>query len=29
MKPIGVKDITYINIGRKVNDKDSKFKVVD
>ena len=29
MKPIGVKDITYINIGKKVNDKDPKFKVVD
>ena len=27
MKPIYVKDNTYINIGKKVNDKDPKFKV--
>ena len=29
MKPIDVKDNTYINIGKKVNDKDLKFKVGD
>ena len=29
MKPINVKDNTYINIGKEVNDKDSKFKVGD
>ena len=29
MKPIDVKDNTYINIGKKVNDKDPKFKVGD
>ena len=28
MKPIDVKDNTYINIGREVNDKDPKFKVI-
>ena len=28
-KPIDVKDNTYINIGKKVNDKDPKFKVRD
>ena len=28
MKPIDVKDNTYINIGREVNDKDPKFKLV-
>ena len=27
MKPIDVKDNTYINIGKEVNDKDPKFKV--
>ena len=27
MKPIDVKDNTYINIGKEVNDKDLKFKV--
>ena len=27
MKPINVKDNTYINIGKEVNDKDPKFKV--
>ena len=29
MKPIGVKNNTYINIGKEVNDKDPKFKVAD
>ena len=29
MKPTDVKDNTYINIGKEVNDKDSKFKVGD
>ena len=29
MKPINVKDNTYINIGKKVNYKDPKFKVGD
>ena len=29
MKPIDVKDNTYINIGKEVNDKDTKFKVGD
>ena len=29
MKPIGVKDNTYINNGKEVNDKDPKFKVAD
>ena len=29
MQPIDVKDNTYINIGREVNDKDPKFKVGD
>ena len=29
MKPIDVKDNTYINIGKEVNDKDCKFKVGD
>ena len=27
MKPIDVKHNTYFNIGKEVNDKDSKFKV--
>ena len=27
MSPIDVKDNTYINIGKEVNDKDPKFKV--
>ena len=27
MKPIDVKDNTYINFGKEVNDKDPKFKV--
>ena len=29
MKPIDVKDNTYINIDNEVNDKDPKFKVRD
>ena len=29
MKPIDVKDNTYVNIGTEVNDKDPKFKVGD
>ena len=29
MKPIDVKDNTYINTGKEVNDKDPKFKVGD
>ena len=29
MKPIDVKDNTYINIEKEVNDKDPKFKVGD
>ena len=29
MKPIDVKDNTYININKKINDKDPKFKVGD
>ena len=29
MKPIDVKDNTYINIGKEVNNKDPKFKVGD
>ena len=29
MKPIDVKDNTCINIGKKVNDKDPKFRVGD
>ena len=29
MKPVDAKDNTYINIGKNVNDKDPKFKVVD
>ena len=29
MNPIDVKDNTYINIGKEVNDKDPKFKVGD
>ena len=29
MRPIDVKDNTYVNIGKKVNDKDTKFKVGD
>ena len=29
MKPIGVKDNTYINIDKEINNKDPKFKVGD
>ena len=29
MKPIDVKDYTYINIAKEVNDKKPKFKVGD
>ena len=29
MKPVDVKDDTYISIGIEVNDKDPKFKVGD
>ena len=29
MKPIDVKDNTYFNIDKGVNDKDPKFKVGD
>ena len=29
MKPIEVKNNTYIDSIKEVNDKDSKFKVVD
>ena len=29
MKPIDVKDNTYINIGKEGNDEDPKSKVVD
>ena len=29
IKPIDVKDNTYINIGKEVNDNDFKFKVGD
>ena len=29
MKPIDVKDKTYINFGKEVNDKDPRFKVDD
>ena len=29
MKPVDVKDNTYIDFGKKVNDKDPKFKVGD
>ena len=29
MKPIDVKDNTYINLGKEVNDKDPKFKIGD
>ena len=29
IKPIDVKDNTYINIGKEVNDNDPKFKVGD
>ena len=29
MKPVDVKDNTYINFGKELNDKDPKFKVGD
>ena len=29
MKPVDVKNNTYINFGKEVNDKDPKFKVGD
>ena len=29
MNPIDVKDNTYINIGKEVDDKDPKFKIDD
>ena len=29
MKPVDVKDNTYIDSSKEVNDKDPKFKVVD
>ena len=29
MKPIEVRDNTYVNIGKEFNEKDSKFKVGD
>ena len=29
MKPIDVKDNTYIDFGKEVNDNDPKFKVGD
>ena len=29
MKPIDVKDNTYVNIDKEINDKDPKFKVGD
>ena len=29
MKPVDVKNNVYINFGKEVNDKDSKFKVGD
>ena len=29
MKPVDVKDSTYIDSVKRVNDKDPKFKVVD
>ena len=29
MKPVDVKDNTYINIGKEVNDKNPNFKVGD
>ena len=29
MKPLDVKDNTYIDSSKEVNDKDPKFKVVD
>ena len=29
MKPVNVKDNTYINLDKQINDKDPKFKVGD
>ena len=29
MKPVGVKDNTYIESSKEANDKDSRFKVGD
>ena len=29
MKPVDVKDNTYIDFGKEVNDKDPKFKIGD
>ena len=29
MKPVDVKDNTYIDFEKEINDKDSKFKVGD
>ena len=29
MKPVDVKDNTYIDFGKEVNDKDPKFKICD
>ena len=29
LKPIDVKNNTYINVGKEVNDKDPEFKVAD
>ena len=29
MKPIDIKDNTYINIGKEVSDKDPKYKIGD
>ena len=29
MKPVDIKDNTYINFEKEVNDKDLKFKVSD
>ena len=29
VKPVDVKNDTYINIGKEINDKDLKFKVGD
>ena len=29
MRPIDVKDNTYINFGKEINDKDFKFKIGD
>ena len=29
MKPVVVKDNTYINFSKEINDKDPKFKIVE